>query len=475
MESGKSTRIIGFMATERGVRMIDILQIHGFSHEDFTMHDCVAFLEKERAMLISPNHGTTLCLEMSYVDCIIHGKITNDLAFLLVQRGLASYNGSRTVSQHHEQLEPTFFLIDLTRSCNLQCVYCFRELDSNARRMDSKQLSRICNELIKYWQQYNINNLSIQAWGGEPLLELSKIIEIRRCFNEACLHPQILIETNATLITPQIANILWENDVEIGVSIDGNALVHNAQRPYVNGKPSLQAVENGIANLRSVGYKRIGSITVVTKNTAEHLEEIINYFTDILCLNSIKLNLMRKNDRNHDLAIDITEIESYVENLIMLLSKCYEKKTQIIEQNISQRIANLTHRPCNNICNAYGCHGGYRMLSIDPDGKVYPCEMTDDQEYCIGNVGEEDIAIMVQKAIEAEHVYFRVRYIDTCKNCPWLFYCRGGCRAAAKYAHDDPRDIDLTECAYNRAIYPRLVQILLTNPSFAKYLSDGVA
>jgi hypothetical protein len=33
--------------------------------------------------------------------------------------------------------------------------------------------------------------------------------------------------------------------------------------------------------------------------------------------------------------------------------------------------------------------------------------------------------------------------------------------------------IDETECAFNNAVYPRLVDIILNEPKFAYYLIDG--
>ena len=282
-----------------------------------------------------------------------------------------------------------------------------------------------------------------------------------------------MIETNATLITPEVAHILKESEVEVGISVDGNTLVHNEQRPFADGRPSLLCVENGISNLRSAGYKNIFSITVVTKNTLNNLDAIISYFSQELCLSSIKLNLMRKTERNRNLALDLEEIEVYVDRLLACMHKCYEQHLCILEQNISQRLSNLLFRPCNNICNAHGCHGGYRMLSIDACGGVYPCELSDDPSYQLGQVGNGDFIDMIKNAISNGHEYFSSREIEGCKGCPWFFYCQGGCRAAVKYDCGNPRRIDITECMFNRALYPRLVQIVLCDPTFANYLQNG--
>ncbi len=436
-----------------------------------------AFIIGNKALLIGSATGTTLCVVRSCAEQLMRAAIDDGFAFLLVQRGLAYYDKSRGITDVGEIIMPSFFLLDMTKSCNLKCVYCFRELEKEPQsahcEMTDYQLETICNALIHTYFTEHLDHMCIQAWGGEPIIELRHIKTIRRRFSEKKLHPQIVVETNATLITPEIAYELYNADVQIGISIDGHAPVHNAQRPFASGSPSLSKVERGIANLRAAGFQKFGTITVVTKNTAEHLPDIFRYFTSELKLQSVKFNLMRKTDRNRNLALELREIDTYAENLLKCLRHCYNEGVQIREQNISQRLANLLFRPCDNICNSQGCRGGYQMLSIDAMGYVYPCELSDDPTYRIGRIGEAEFSEMVRGAIEKGHAYFNKRDMTQCLDCPWYFYCRGGCKAAVKYDCKDSSGIDKTECTLNRALYPRLVEILLTDEPFAKYLLKG--
>lgn len=449
------------------------VDIKAFTLDKLTVHDMVAFAVADRAFLISPQHGTTLCITRSCLDELLHHRVHKETALILVQRGLASYEGSCAPVSQCGVINPTFFLIDLSKGCNLQCRYCFRELEATASHMTAEQIDCICDELIAYCQRHSMSCLSIQAWGGEPLIELPLIERIRHCFDETNIALRLTIETNATLITPSVARRLKNSRVEIGVSIDGCAAVHDAQRPFVGGSPSFALVREGIENLRQAGYTGFGSITVVTRNTLAHLPEVIRCFTQELRLPSIKLNLMRKTDRNRHLALELQEIPGYVDSLLRELRVCYEQGIPLVEQNIAQRLANLLYRPCSNICNAHGCHGGYRMLSIGVDNGVYPCELSDIPAYRLGEIGQGDFGEMVQKAIDAQMEYFQPRRLESCEGCPWLFYCHGGCRSAMQYDCGDPCQIDATECAFNQALYPRLVEILMLDPAFAQYLQEG--
>lgn len=446
--------------------------IYRFEKGKLSVQEIETFIENEKCLLLNKENGTMAAVEREVLGDIESHNIDDGLAFYLVQRGLAKYDNSREISTYCEAVRPEFFLIDLTTKCNLACKYCFREFADDYPEMTTEMIDRICDSLIGYWKSNPSLKLSIQAWGGEPLLCLPLILQIRERFNEVAVHPQIVMETNATLITKEIAEKLFDNDIELGISIDGNAKVHNLQRPFVGGQESLARVEKGIRNLRVAGYKGFGTITVVTKHTMENLEDIIDYFVG-MSVRCVKFNMMRKNDRNLELAPDVEQFGDYIERLLKCMYSLYKKRIPFMEQNIAQRILNLMHRSNNNICNSHGCHGGYRMLSIDSKGKVFPCELSDYEDYCIGTIESKDYIGMVQEAILRNHEYFEEKELNECMNCAWRYFCKGGCKAAIKYSTGDPRGLDKTECALNKAIYPKLVSILLNEPEFAEYLMNG--
>lgn len=460
------------MVTQRGIRVMEQRIIAGFENEKLCMFDIMAFIDGNKCALLNNKNGTIAAVERECLDSIESHDIDNELAFFLVQRGLAKYDNSREISENCEVIRPEFFLIDLTKKCNLACKYCFREFADDYPEMSAEMVDCICDSLIGYWRENPSLKISIQAWGGEPLLCLPLILQIRKRFNEVKLYPQIVMETNATLISKEVAEKLFENHIELGISIDGNSKVHDSQRPFVGGQASLAKVEDGIKNLRSVGYTGFGTITVVTRYTMDHLEDIIEYFVG-MSIRSIKFNMMRKNKRNMELAPNIEQFGDYIERLLKCMYSLYKKKIPFVEQNIAQRMLNLMYRPNNNICNSYGCHGGYRMLSIDSKGKIFPCELSDCEDYCIGTIENNNYIGMVKEAIERNHEYFKKKDINDCVDCPWRYFCRGGCKAAVKYNTGALGDFDKTECAFNKALYPKLVKILLNEPDYAEYLVNG--
>ena len=442
----------------------------GWQENGLTIHSFYRYTYNGHHMLLNPEYGTTLFLENKLKELIQPGHITENLAFLLVQRGMASYDHSRRPQQIHHPQFPHFFMLDLTQNCNLNCLYCFRDLSSKPICMSDDMLLKICNHLIAYWSRHPEIHLHIQAWGGEPLLQVDQIAMIRRAFDEVGMNPNIEIETNGTLIDEQIAKQLKELRIHIGVSIDGDPVVQNQQRPTLGGKPTSEKVESGIQSLHKFYGDEFGSITVVTKNTAARLYEILDYFVNTLHLTGIKFNPLRETGDYGQLSLSEAELAEFEKKLLEALVSYVKSGAKITEQNICQRLRNLVYRPCNNICNSCGCQGGYAMVTIDHNGDVYPCEMSDFPDMRIGKINVDLIENMVNIPDDNTNRYFAPREFVQCKECPWHFYCRGGCKSASIFSTGHTQAIDKAECVINRTLYPLLIQLLMEEPEIAAKL-----
>lgn len=68
-------------------------------------------------------------------------------------------------------------MIDLTTRCNLNCKYCFRDVNNpeNYKSISKEMLNEICKYIFDYCTKHEVKKISIQPWGGEPLLEMEKI------------------------------------------------------------------------------------------------------------------------------------------------------------------------------------------------------------------------------------------------------------------------------------------------------------
>jgi radical SAM protein with 4Fe4S-binding SPASM domain len=79
------------------------------------------------------------------------------------------------------------------------------------------------------------------------------------------------------------------------------------------------------------------------------------------------------------------------------------------------------------------CGLGYAVLSIDADGKVYPCQWLHMPEYMIGDLYQTDLEeLYFTSALVQKCRALRVdSSIPTCSKCEFKYFCGGGCRAKA--------------------------------------------
>lgn len=440
--------------------------------DGYIFNGCYVFknLKLNKNVIISPS-GTNMMIDNILLQKLENLELDEDFILKLVQRGFVDYKNSRKIINTYNIINPTFFLLDLTEYCNLDCIYCFRNL--KGKKMTESKAIEICKYIEKYCLAHNINNICIQPWGGEPLLEFELIKKIQDFFKNSKINVKMTIETNATLINKKIAEELYERNFGVGVSIDGNENLHNKQRCFINKKGSYDKVINGIKCLNDAGYNgKIGTICVITKKNYKKIENIIKHFSQELNLKNIKFNLVRTNDKK--LSLNEKQIEKFATQMLDVVIDMIENgNDNFYISDIRDRVENLLYRSNNSICISCGCMSGRKMISFNKDGDIFPCEMSDFESEKIGNISEDkDLLELIQKSINTSELY-KERKINKCDRCPWWYYCKGGCKANRIYKYSFAKEVDKHECIYNRVVYSKMVDLWINKPEIVKKLIKG--
>lgn len=449
--------------------------IPGFTDPDgFCFFGARRFSSKGISFLISGQTGGTILLTDQLAENIVQGKTSGDLKFKLIQRGLGKIYNSREAVTAKEQPLPCYFLIDLTLNCVLRCCYCFRHLTNGKGTISENTLNEICCYILDYCKKHSLRNISIQAWGGEPTLAWQRIMQILRFFEGSGVKAAICIETCGATLTEDMVRTVKKYDMRIGVSIDGPPDIHNFQRPFASGEGSFQAVKNGLALLRSNGINDFSSITVITRKSVGRIREIIEYFTGELKLRQFKFNLVKCHPgmKEDDLGVTVDETAVFAREMFRTMVQAHREGFRAVETNIRIRILNLlTHRP-SSICLSRGCHGGRKLISISSTGDIYTCDLSDAGDKPFGNIKDgRDLVELLTEAAKT-HPFFQKREEASCANCPWFFFCRGGCTSSLRFSLGHyTKDIDKCECAYNNVIYREIIRLLIEDPDLVYSLA----
>ncbi len=138
-------------------------------------------------------------------------------------------------------------IIAVTLKCQFRCFYCYEnhpELSLSDNTIDS-----ILNEVR---QNARVGrNISIDWYGGEPLLEFELIESLSRRIIDICLENGVQytasIITNGLLMTPEISSKFSALFIKKAqVTLDGTQSVHDERRRLIDGKTSFVTIFKNI-------------------------------------------------------------------------------------------------------------------------------------------------------------------------------------------------------------------------------------
>lgn len=438
------------------------------AYSGFNFLGCDVFSNGKSSFLINGKNGTIMLVDKSIEQKIINGDFDDDIKFKLIQRGFATVPGSNPIDDNKDEdgILPRFFFIELTKNCNLHCQYCFRDFDlvKNHEPITDQEIDKICNYIFNFCKENRLHSIFLQPWGGESLLYLDKIVRIKKFFDNTELKVTFVVQTNGTLITHEVAKVISDNDIQIGISLDGPQFLQNMQRPYVNGDSSFEDVISGVNHLRSFA-RNISTLSVITKNSLPVIDDMLDFFAKELDCKSVKFNVVRANEHAaENMEVLYSNIKEYIDKLLNKLISLNAAGFKIVESNIRDKLNNLLSRSPKNMCNSRGCRGGRQIVSFDKYGNIYPCELTDNADEIIGNIEDSDGLVCLINKAEQTKPYFRDKRKVACDDCSFWFFCRGGCSAAVKYIGNKNITTDIVECCINKALYPRLIELTMNNP-----------
>ena len=161
--------------------------------------------------------------------------------------------------------------------CNLDCHYCYY-LDKaeiyggREPRMSLDMLEVLVREYIA---ANDVPEVTFNWHGGEPLVMgldfYKKAVELEHRYSAGKIIHNTL-QTNGTLLTPEWASFLKDNDFLVGISIDGPQDIHDKYRKDKGGAPTFDKVIRGIGLLYRYGVQYNTMSTVNKASEGRGLE-----------------------------------------------------------------------------------------------------------------------------------------------------------------------------------------------------------
>jgi radical SAM protein with 4Fe4S-binding SPASM domain len=261
--------------------------------------------------------------------------------------------------------------LHLTNRCNLRCIYCynaeFRAGKGARDELDAAEWRTVVEEAAGLGAQQLVIS------GGEPLLRAEECLDIAR--HARMLDMSSTCLTNGSLLASHVSEVAAAFD-EVVVSVD--SWREEEQR---RTRPGCELAEilRGVRNLVDAGGAGVWIRPVITRYNVKNLPEFPRFAARHLhCADFMVALCSPTTAGNFDNLDLLPEPEDY----LRALRQFHEA---IVEEGGS---ASIESAPLELV----GCCGaGTGLLSIAPDGGVYPCQCLHFEDLRAGNVREESL------------------------------------------------------------------------------------
>lgn len=181
------------------------------------------------------------------------------------------------------------FLLKIASRCNLACPYCYVYYleDQSWRDQPTFMADGVFSATLRQIRQHVLLHrqpgVNIIFHGGEPLLvgpeRLGKLAADARSYLADITTVRLGLQTNGILLNDEFLNVLLQNHICAGLSIDGPPRVHDNARLDHQGRGTSQIVERAARLLRKHRDIYGGILCVV--NLEADPKETYDYFADL--------------------------------------------------------------------------------------------------------------------------------------------------------------------------------------------------
>ncbi|WP_306767842.1 radical SAM protein [Martelella alba] len=205
-------------------------------------------------------------------------------------------------------------MLKVSERCNINCTYCYvfnlgSNISINSKPIISHDIIKdLTGFLERASHEYDIETIQIDFYGGEPLM-MGK-----EKFDSACHNflsgnykksrLQLACQTNAMLIDEEWIDIFSNNNISVGVSIDGPKHINDKHRLDRKGRSTYEGTVKGLMMLQDAWQagRLIDEPGIVcVANSLVNGAEIYRHFVDVLHCKKIDFLIP---DETHDTCKD---------------------------------------------------------------------------------------------------------------------------------------------------------------------------
>ena len=350
---------------------------------------------------------------------------------------------------------PTIMYLNVSTFCNLACKYCFIESSHLSKQKYNKMsfdTAKIAvDKFLHELEKNKIVESQIIFYGGEPLTNWDVVKKIiNYIVHEKKSKITLTIITNGTLLNRENIQFLMDNHIGIGISIDGPKFINDKNRVFRSNNNSVyDKAMKSIKLLNEMNSNYCVSATV-TPDVVDNEDEVLKWLID----NKIKnvfWNLYHYSKKQDDW-------EKHYDKMSDFILKSYKilKNNNIGEEKVKEQIELFLNQTFKfHSCGAVGLN----QLTIKPNGDVCICQGDSRSNLnVVGNIITDNISDILNNKNNEQWLNMYTIDNETCKFCPAISVCGGGCPLQAEVLFGKRTNLDKASCIYYKKLLEWLIK-----------------
>jgi uncharacterized protein len=158
-------------------------------------------------------------------------------------------------------------VLKVHQRCNLACDYCYVYMHADQSWRDRPDVMpddvwrAVVDGLGRHVRKHALPSVRVVLHGGEPLLlgpaRISQLAADLRAEVPADCRLDIGLQTNGVLLNEAMAEVLRQQGITVGVSVDGTQEDHDRHRFMPNGRGSFAGVRGALDLLRREDFRTV--------------------------------------------------------------------------------------------------------------------------------------------------------------------------------------------------------------------------
>jgi len=470
---------------------------------DFSELSYFRYRKLDDEVLVTNDYGFYEFLSEEEFEQFTTGKLADDNPKLASLKEKFFYRENlpaqvdRFRSKNHFLMSGTsLHIVVVTLRCDHQCPYCHSSIVGPTRK-EFDMSEEKCDETVDRIFESPNPNITIEFQGGEPLLAWPRIKRIidraeekNKTAGKTILYALV---TNLVNLDDEILDEIVKRRIQVSTSLDGPAVVHDANRPYRKGVSAHNVVLEKIAMLNErfvaegwdPGVYNVGCIFTTTRNAFGHEKEIIDQYVD-LGLHNIHLRTLDPIGyavRNtHKLGYTYEEYAEFYFKTLDYILELNKQGYEFAETTAALHLKKiLTAGDPNYLDLRSPCGATVGQIAYDYDGRVFTCDegrmlaaMGDDR-FMVGTTADDWKGFVKHEVTRATVVASTMDSVPGCHECAYKPYC-GICPVHNVRTHGSIFGMQLASdyCKHHMAIQDWIFRKLRDEPEIAAFFHQWV-